>query len=241
MSVTIAAVGDIHLGTEFRGTIGAALAAASTEADILLLAGDLTRCGSIEEMHIVVDELSNVQLPTIAVLGNHDLHSDLGDECRDVLEGGGIRVLDRSSTVITVGDTRVGIAGATGFGGGFDGAIASNFGEREMRRFAERSQREADGLAAALAALAELECATRIALTHYSPVEATLEGERREIYPFLGSGLLASAIDRAGADLALHGHAHRGVECGTTAGGVPVHNVAMPVIQRPYRLFTFDV
>ncbi len=102
---------------------------------------------------------------------------------------------------------RVGIAGAIGFGGGFDGATASDFGEREMKSFVERSRREADGLADALAGL---DCRTRIALTHYSPIADTLEGERREIYPFLGSHLLADAIDRTGADLALHGHAHRG-------------------------------
>ncbi len=146
-------------------------------------------------------------------------------------------MLDRSGIVVEVGDVRVGIAGAIGFGGGFDGATASDFGEREMKSFVERSRREADGLADALA---DLDCRTRIALTHYSPIADTLEGEPREIYPFLGSHLLADAIDRTGADLALHGHAHRGIECGTTPGGVPVRNVAMPVIRRPYCLFTID-
>jgi Icc-related predicted phosphoesterase len=237
VSVTVAAVGDIHIGADRRGVVGTSLATAAACADVLLLAGDLTRCGSVDEMHMVVDELSNVGLPVIAVLGNHDLHSDLGDEVTAILEAGGITVLDRSGTVVDVRGVRVGIAGAIGFGGGFDGATASEFGEREMKSFVERSRREADGLAEALA---DLDCATRIALTHYSPVAETLEGERREIYPFLGSHLLAEAIDRVGADLALHGHAHGGVECGTTPGGVPVRNVAMPVIRRPYCVFTID-
>ena len=207
------------------------------QADLLLLAGDLTRCGSVDEIRMVVDELCHVPLPTIAVLGNHDLHSDQGDEISEILGAGGITVLDRSGIVVDVGEVRVGIAGATGFGGGFAGATASDFGEREMKIFVERSRREANGLADALA---DLDCRTRIALTHYAPIAETLEGEPREIYPFLGSHLLADAIDRTGADLALHGHAHRGIECGTTPGGVPVRNVAMPVIRRPYCLFTID-
>jgi len=237
VSVTVAAVGDIHVGADRRGVIGTSLATAATHADLLLLAGDLTRCGSLDEMHMVVDELCTVALPKIAVLGNHDLHCDLGDEVTEILEAGGITVLDRSNTVVDVGGVRVGVAGAVGFGGGFDGATASDFGEREMKSFVERSRREADGLADAIA---DLDCRTRIALTHYSPIAETLLGERLEIYPFLGSELLAQAIDRTGVDLALHGHAHGGVEAGTTPGGVPVRNVAMPVIRRPYCLFTID-
>ena len=237
MSVTVAAVGDIHVGADVRGVIGTSLATAAIQADLLLLAGDLTRCGSVDEIRMVVDELSHVPLPTIAVLGNHDLHSDQGDEIGAILESGGITVLDRSGIVVDVAGVRVGVAGAIGFGGGFDGATASDFGEREMKSFVERSRREADGLAEALAGL---DCGTRIALTHYSPIADTLEGEPREIYPFLGSHLLADAIDRTGADLAIHGHAHRGIECGTTPGGVPVRNVAMPVIRRPYCLITID-
>jgi Icc-related predicted phosphoesterase len=237
MSVTVAAVGDIHVGADRRGIIGTSLSTAAAHADLLLLAGDLTRCGTVDEMHMVVDELCTVNLPTIAVLGNHDLHSDMGNEISEILEAGGITVLDRSGVVVDVKGVRVGIAGAIGFGGGFDGAVASDFGEREMKSFVERSRREADGLADALA---DLDCAKRIALTHYSPIAETLEGERREIYPFLGSELLGAAIDRAGADVALHGHAHGGVEVGTTPAGVPVRNVAMPVIRRPYCLFTID-
>ena len=45
----------------------------------------------------------------------------------------------------------------------------------------------------------------RLALLHYSPVRDTLQGEPPEIFPFLGSYLLAEAIDAAGADLASTG------------------------------------
>ena len=76
----------------------------------------------------------------------------------------------------------------------------------------------------------------RVALLHYAPVKATLEGERREIYPFLGSYLLAEAIDAAGADLVLHGHAHGGTRRASTPGGIPVRNVAQPVIGAAYRV-----
>ena len=85
-----------------------------------------------------------------------------------------------------------------------------------------------------------MECDALVALTHYAPVPETLVGEPLEIYPFLGSYLLAEAVDRAGADLAIHGHAHRGSRNGTTPGGVPVRNVAAPVIGRAYEVFHFD-
>ena len=237
MSITVAAVGDIHVGAGMQGVMGTSLASAVAHADLLLVAGDLTRSGSLEEARLVVDELANVALPRIAVLGNHDLHCDLGDEVTAILEAGGITVLDRSSTVVDIDGVRVGIAGAIGFGGGFDGATASNFGEREMKAFMQRAEREAGGLADALAAL---DCPIKIALTHYAPIAATLLGERLEIYPFLGSELLGQAIDRGEAVLAVHGHAHHGVEMGATPGGVPVRNVALPVIGRPYCVITLD-
>jgi Icc-related predicted phosphoesterase len=80
----------------------------------------------------------------------------------------------------------------------------------------------------------------RVALTHYALVPETLQGERLEIFPFLGSGFLAQAIDEGHAHLALHGHAHRGSEQGTTPGGVPVRNVAQPVIAAPYRVYCLE-
>jgi Icc-related predicted phosphoesterase len=131
----------------------------------------------------------------------------------------------------------VGVAGTKGFGGGFAGASASDFGEREMKAFVAESRRRARRLERALASL---RADRRIALLHYSPVADTLAGEPREIYPFLGSYLLAEAVDRSGADLVLHGHAHRGSPSGVTPGGVPVRNVAVPVIGCAYQVFQFE-
>jgi Icc-related predicted phosphoesterase len=127
------------------------------------------------------------------------------------------------------------VAGVKGFGGGFAGACGSDFGEREMKAFVTHTKDVAHRLEAALAGLQDADA--RVALLHYAPVEATLQGERLEIYPFLGSYLLGEAVDRAGADLALHGHAHAGTEKGVTPGGVHVRNVAQAVIRAPYRVY----
>jgi Icc-related predicted phosphoesterase len=126
------------------------------------------------------------------------------------------------------------VAGTKGFGGGFAGASASPFGEEEMKAFVGHTEEVAAGLEGALGAL---DADLRVALLHYSPVESTLAGERLEIYPFLGSYLLAEAIDRAGADLVLHGHAHRGTERGVTPGGISVRNVAETVIGHAYKVY----
>jgi Icc-related predicted phosphoesterase len=170
----------------------------------------------------------------VAVLGNHDHHAGAEDALRAIVEDAGITVLEGGSRVIDVDGGRLGVAGAKGFGGGFAGACAADFGEAEMKRFVRHTKEAAARLGDALGAL---DADARVALLHYSPVEATLRGERPEIFPFLGSYLLAEAIDHAGADLVLHGHAHAGAQHGVTPGGVPVRNVAQPVIGRAYRVF----
>ena len=233
--IRVAAVGDVHVGEDSRGRLAPELAALREQADVLLLAGDLTRCGSAIEAKVLVDELADVGVPVVAVLGNHDHHADQVDEVVATLRGGGVTVLEGDSTVVTVDGCTVGIAGTKGFGGGFAGACGSDFGEPEMKAFVQHTKCLAERLHDALAAL---DTDHKVALLHYSPVPDTLAGERLEIYPFLGSYLLAEAIDKAGADLALHGHAHGGTEKGVTAGGVHVRNVAQPVIRQAYAVYS---
>ena len=236
--IRVAAVGDVHVGVDSAGRLRPHLTGLADQADLFLLAGDLTHRGRPEEAKTLVEELRGVQVPTVAVLGNHDYHSDEQDTVTEVLETAGIKVLEGTGVVVEVGDHRVGIAGTKGFGGGFAGACASDFGEPEMKRFVQHTKTLAEGLERALAAL---RADRRVALLHYSPVAETLAGEPREIHAFLGSYLLAEAVDRAGADLAVHGHAHRGSRIGATPGGVPVRNVAAPVIGCSYEVFRFDV
>lgn len=232
--IRVAAVGDIHLGTDSVGQFGPRLAGIEDHADVLVVAGDLTRCGTVQEARIVANELGDVGIPTVAVLGNHDFHDDAADEMRAILDAAGIVTLEGSNAVLDVAGQRIGIAGAKGFGGGFAGATASEFGEPEMKAFVRHTKATAARLGTALGAL---DTDVRVVLLHYSPVHATLQGERLEIYPFLGSYLLAEAIDACGADLVFHGHAHAGTERGVTPGGIPVRNVAQPVIRAPYRCY----
>jgi len=235
--IRVAAVGDVHVGTEGAGRLKEHFDGVHERADVLVLAGDLTRCGTGEEAAVLAGELRDVQVPVVAVLGNHDLHANAAEDVVAALEGVGVQVLDGGATVVDVDGVSVGIAGTKGFGGGFPGASGSEFGEPEMKAFMRHSRDVACGLQRALA---ELATDVRIAVTHYSPVEDTLRGERLEIYPFLGCWLLAEAIDEGGADVAFHGHAHRGAERGVTPGGVLVRNVAQPVIGAPYKVYGVD-
>jgi Icc-related predicted phosphoesterase len=233
--IRIAAVGDVHVGADSRGRLAPTLAGLADRADVLLLAGDLTRCGTAAEAAVLTEELRDVGVPVVAVLGNHDYHAGEVSKVLDTLHGAGIRTLEGATTTVDVGGETLGIAGSKGFGGGFAGACGSDFGEPEMKAFVGHTKALAERLHDALA---RLDTDHRVALLHYSPVPDTLAGERLEIYPFLGSYLLAEAIDKAGADLVVHGHAHSGVEKGVTAGGVHVRNVAQPVIRRAYALYT---
>ena len=236
--IRIAAIGDVHFGRDSAGTLAPFWKDLHEKADMLLLAGDLTRMGTADEARVLAEELEVVRVPVIAVLGNHDFHAGEEKRVSAVLRDAGAVILDCTSHVERVGAMRVGIAGCKGFGGGFLGACATEFGEPEMKAFirhthavAERHERELERLA---------DCDLRVSLLHYAPIDGTIEGEKRQIYPFLGSYLLGEAIDRAGCDIVFHGHAHLGRERGLTPGGIPVRNVAQPVLRHAYNVYQVE-
>jgi len=233
----IAAVGDVHLGEDTGGRFRPALEHLGDHADVLLLAGDLTRHGTIDEAQVVAEEFADLPVPVVAVLGNHDYHSDCQVEVTKILVDRGITVLEGEGTVLEVDGRRLGIAGVKGFGGGFAGKCASAFGEPEMKAFVSHTVETSDRLREALT---ELDCDLKVALTHYSPVPDTLQGEPPEIHPFLGAYQLGEAIDATGVALAVHGHAHYGAEKGLTPGGTRVRNVAHPVIRSAYAVYCVD-
>jgi Icc-related predicted phosphoesterase len=235
--IRIAAVGDLHYGVGSPDILRPSLQHLPERADLLLLAGDLTRRGGTEEISVLADDLRGLPVPVIAVLGNHDYQSNRERDVRRILEAAGVKVLEGEAVAVDVDGTRIGIAGTKGFGGGFRGAHGTDFGEPEMKAFVGHTRKLSDRLERALSSL---DADLRVALLHYSPIEATLEGERLEIYPFLGSYLLAEAIDNAGADLVFHGHAHHGTEKGRTPAGIPVRNVAQPVIRHAYNVYRLD-
>lgn len=235
--IRIAAVGDVHLGEDARGRMRPALDQLGEQADVLLLAGDLTRHGTVSEARVVADEFGGLAVPVVAVLGNHDHHDERPDEVTAVLRDGGITVLEGETATVGVDGHTLGVAGVKGFGGGFAGKCGSAFGEQEMKAFIRHTTEIADSLRVALDGL---DTDVKVALTHYAPVPDTLRGEPPEIYPFLGSYLLGEAIDSTGTHLAVHGHAHFGVEHGMTPGGVRVRNVAQPVIRSAYTVYCVE-
>ncbi|MDQ3956114.1 MAG: metallophosphoesterase [Actinomycetota bacterium] len=235
--IRVAAAADVHFSKTSAGTLRRRFEEVPERADVLLWAGDFTAHGSAEEAAVLADEIAGLDFPMVGVLGNHDYH--LGEEKKitDVLEEAGITMLEGSSVTIDTESGPLGVAGTKGFGGGFVGACASDFGEDEMKSFVRHTK---DLSAALEGALEDLSDGPRVALLHYAPVEGTLQGERLEIYPFLGSYLLGACIDRAGADLVLHGHAHAGVENGVTPAGIAVRNVAEPVIGQPFAIYSLS-
>ncbi|CCH31633.1 metallophosphoesterase [Actinosynnema sp. NPDC047251] len=235
--IRVGAVGDVHLGEDSRGLLRPALEKIGEHADVLLLAGDLTRHGTVAEARVVADEFGGLPVPVVAVLGNHDHHDDHPAELTEVLRDAGLVVLEGETATFDVDGHTVGVAGVKGFGGGFAGKCGSAFGEPEMKAFINHTAGIAERLESALGSL---DTDVKVALTHYSPVPDTLRGEPPEIYPFLGSYLLGEAIDATGTDLAVHGHAHFGVEHGMTPAGVRVRNVAQPIIRSAYTVYCIE-
>ncbi|WP_322755956.1 metallophosphoesterase family protein [Frankia sp. Cas3] len=234
--VTIAAVGDLHIGAGAGPRLRTLFERAADEADMFLLAGDLTEGGELAQAAAVCEVFGGLDLPVIAVLGNHDHHDGRQATITEMLSRAGVTVLDGSTVTVPSDGTTVGIAGAKGFAGGFTSRSAESFGEDEMKSFARHGEQCAQTLRAALA---ELDTQWRIVLTHYAPVPDTLDGEPLELFPFLGSHHLGAAIDSSAVRVALavHGHAHYGRERGFTPGGTPVRNVAAPVIAAPYAVY----
>lgn len=235
--IRIAATGDVHFDRKSHNRLSQHFSGLAEKADIFLIAGDLTQTGHPEEMLVLAEDLKKCPIPVIVVFGNHDYHVDQVELITTILEDIGVIVLEGNSITFDIGGCSVGIAGAKGFGGGFVGACGSDFGEPEMKTFIRHSKDHALLLEDKVK---ELETDYKIVLLHYSPTAQTLSGEKKEIYPFLGSYYLAEAIDYGKADIAFHGHAHGGVEKGQTPGGVPVRNVAQPVIRHAFNIYTLD-
>ncbi len=225
--IRFAAVGDLHCTKESSGDLRNLFAQAAEAADAILLCGDLTDYGLPEETHVLVEELSVARVPIVAVLGNHDFESDQPDEVRRILTEAGVRVLDGEACEIH----GVGIAGAKGFAGGYGRGALGPWGEKAIKLFVNEAIQEALKLESALAKLRTTE---RIAVLHYSPIAATVQGEPVEIFPFLGTSRLEDPLLRYPVTAVFHGHAHRGYPEGKTANNIPVYNVAKPLLQRTY-------
>ena len=233
--VRIAATGDVHLGRAGdKERWAEAFAGLRGRVDLVLLAGDLTTHGEPEQAAMLAAAVRGVEVPVLAVLGNHDWHVNRRDELVAALQEGGIDVLQREHRVLELCGTQIGVAGCKGFGGGFDGAHIPDFGEPLMRAVYAESMLEAQGLDAALRAIAL--CPFRIALLHYAPITETLKGERSDIWPFLGTDRLAVPLREHHPDLVLHGHAHAGTFQGAL-GEVPVYNVSVPVMGEDFWVF----
>ena len=231
----IAATADLHFTPANHAAVRDQLSRARDEADVLVLAGDLTNFGQPAEMEPLLNALVRLRVPTIAVLGNHDYESGKEQELARMMTAEGIKVLDGSAYE----RDGVGFAGTKGFVGGFGRGVLTAFGEPEIKTFVRASIDEALKLERGMA---QLRTAKRVVILHYSPIVATVQGEAAEIFPFLGTSRLAEVIDRHGANLVVHGHAHHGSLNGQTTGGVPVHNVAISLLQAQpspsaYRIF----
>ena len=218
--VRLAAVGDFHCGEEDAGRYRELFARANDEADVLLLAGDLTRRGTPAEMRVVCGELADVKIPMLAVLGNHDHESGHVDECLHILRERGVHILDGEPFEL---NEHVGFAGVKGFMGGFGRWTLTAFGEAETKHFVGATLEEVQRLEFALR---RLSTPIRVVLMHYAPVADTVQGEPEQIFPFLGNDRLVEPIDRFQTAVVFHGHAHHGTFRGATPGGVPVFNVS---------------
>jgi Icc-related predicted phosphoesterase len=225
--IRLAAVGDLHCTKASASGLRSLFLHAAESADILLLCGDLTDYGLPEEAHVLAEELSVARIPIVAVMGNHDYESGHQDEVRQILCSAGVRMLDGEACEIH----GVGFAGVKGFCGGYGRRALGPWGESIIKQFVQEAIHETLKLESALA---KLRTSQRIALLHYSPIQATVEGEPPEIFAFLGTSRLEEPLIRYPVSAVFHGHAHRGYPEGKTVNNIPVYNVAKPLLQHTF-------
>jgi Icc-related predicted phosphoesterase len=223
--VRLAAVADLHYTKAAQGTLQPLFEQAGRLADALLLAGDLTDFGLPDEAHALAHDLKAVKLPVVAVLGNHDFEAGKAAEVADILREAGVTVLDGDAVEFK----GVGIGGAKGFLGGFGRGTLEAWGEPAVKAVVQATMDEVLKLEKALA---RLRTPRRVALLHYAPIRATVEGEPVEIHAFMGCGRFEEPLNRYGVHAVVHGHAHRGAAEGKTTSGIPVYNVALPLLRR---------
>ncbi|MFL5864504.1 MAG: metallophosphoesterase [Solirubrobacteraceae bacterium] len=236
-ALRIAAAGDIHCHEGIGPQVAQTMAAVAGQADLVLLCGDLTTHGRPEQAAVLAEACQELELPILAVLGNHDWHCDQADELVAVLRGAGIDVLERDSRIVEVNGCGVGIVGLKGFVGGFARSHLPDFGEPLLREVYRESSRD---VAALDQGLRDVElCSLRIVMLHYAPTSTTIQGEPIGIWPFLGTDRLAAPIVANEPDLVVHGHAHAGTFAGAIEH-VPVYNVSIPVMKRDFWIFELD-
>lgn len=229
--VRLAAIGDIHARAGAEETLRGVFQRAQDEADLLLIAGDLTDAGLEEDARRLGRVIDEFDIPIFAVLGNHDFHQGQQNAIRRIVEKHGVHILDGEGVVFEQDGVRLGIAGAVGFGGGFRPYNLTPFGEGEWKQLHGKIVEETRKLDRAFAAVSGADYL--IGLTHYAPTAETMGEEPEQLFPYLGSSELGDALERYNAFLGVHGHAHRGRLEGCTANGVPVFNVAMPIVDCP--------
>jgi Icc-related predicted phosphoesterase len=230
-------VGDVHASRETEERVESAFAGIGSRADLVLLAGDLTLTGELEEALVLAEAARASSAPVFAVLGNHDYHAGKAAEVTAALEDAGIRVLERSSCTCEIGGVTVGIVGAKGFVGGFPGCALPDFGEPLLREVYAETTRDVAALGDGLLRIVHTD--VRVVLLHYAPTRETLAGEPEGIHLVLGNDRIARPIAEHGADLVVHGHAHAGSFEGRI-GDIPVYNVALHVIGRDFWLFDVE-
>lgn len=231
--ITVAGLGDVHVGESAVHPYRDLFRRIADEADVLALCGDLTNHGKLREAEILADDLRGIGIPVLAVLGNHDYECGAVDDVRHVLTQAGVQFLDDGTVFEFQG---VGFAGVKGFGGGFERMMLDAFGEPSIKQFVHEAVNEAMRLESALR---QLETERTVVVLHYAPIAETVEGEPKEIFPFLGSSRLSETIDRyhERVKAVLHGHAHHGRFTGTTPRGTPVYNCAQTIPKDGERIY----
>ncbi|MGH7620479.1 MAG: metallophosphoesterase family protein, partial [Gemmatimonadaceae bacterium] len=92
--VRLAALADLHYSKSSPSTLQPLFAQVAESADAFVLCGDLTDYGLAEEARLLAKDLAHVQVPIVAVLGNHDFEANQQKDIVQILTDVGVHMLD---------------------------------------------------------------------------------------------------------------------------------------------------
>lgn len=216
------ALSDVH-GTRFLPELRAALAEVRETPCAVLLAGDLIDKGRVESFPHVLAELEKLGSPLVATFGNEEyfeVRQRLREEFKAVVwledEVYSLRCDERTLEIV-------------GTPGSLDELTSW---QRENAPWLRRAFRERERKLRSLLLEARGEA---VFMSHYVVARENLRGEKEKIWPQMFSSSVEALVAELKPKVAVHGHAHKGSPF-TYLNGVPVYNVALPLLKRIVRL-----
>lgn len=219
--IKILATADVHC-PRYKELFMKSLERVIKLPDLVILAGDMVERNNVYALqpiyNAIIERFGNT--PVISVFGNEEFR---GFEDKYVSLYPRFKWLNDEFVVLDIKGVRLAVVGTRG---SLDKATVWQI--RNIPRVSDY-YRELPQKIIEHVDRARLEGVNyTILVSHYGVTYDNLEGEDKNIWPYLASRRFEEVIISKQLDLVIHAHAHHGVKESIYIGGTPVYNVSLP-------------